>query len=399
MQGKLFNLEKLTNLRREFHKYPETAFNEFKTSERVIDYLQELGIEKSQMKRMAKTAVVVDIKGQAKASGNPKVICLRADMDALPMSEENPHLSYQSVNEKAAHMCGHDGHITCLLSGTAKILEHIHQIPEDKCVRLLFQPAEEGGNGGAKPMIEEGCLDGADEVYGFHNMPQIKEGIIAVKEGPMMAEGTLIKINIIGKGGHGSQPEKCNDPLQPAIDLHVKLRDIISDFKTKGVLFSCTLPVLQVGEADNVIAETGHIAGTLRCFESAFTGVFKEALVKLLDEVTNRYNCKYELNYWTYYPVVLNSKAEADNVFRVASKAFGEGSVTKEDLPIYASEDFSFYLQNKRGAFFFIGTKKENQQDPLSLHNNHYDFNDDIIEKAATMWLKLIEDRFDISFN
>jgi len=347
---------------------------------------------------MAKTAIVVDIKGKAPKSGKPKTIAYRAEMDALEMTEENPHLEYQSPT-KAAHMCGHDGHVTCLLGGVSKILERINEIPEDKTLRLLWQPAEEK-YGGANPMIQEGCLEGVDEVYGFHNWPTIPEGYIAVKDGSMMSQVTFIHIEFIGKGGHGSAPQKANDPLQPAIDFNLKFREIVNEFKAQGKekLFVSTLPYFQVGEAPNVIAERAIIKGTLRSFDPELTLEFKSKMNAAIDEVCLKYNCKSDKELITNYPALINHKQEVENVKRVAAKVYGADKVTEEGLPVAASEDFSFFIQKRPGAFFFLGTAKEGQE-PLMLHNSHYDFNDNVIEKASEMWLRLAEDRFEIELN
>ena len=395
MDTKIFDLEKLIDLRHQIHSEAEQSFLEFKTTEKIINFLFSIGIDKSSIRRIAKTAIVVDIKGKAPKSGYPKTIAFRADMDALEMTEENPLLEYQSKT-KAAHMCGHDGHITCLLGGVCKILERINEIPEDKVVRLLFQPAEEK-YGGAYPMIQEGCLEGVDEVYGFHNWPTYPEGMVAIKSGAMMSQVTVINITFIGKGGHGSAPQKANDPLQPAIDFHLKFREMINEFKAQGKekLFVSTLPYFHVGEAENVIAEKAFVKGTLRSFDPKFTLEFKSKLNAIIDEVCDQYKCKADKRIITNYPAVMNHEKETDHVKRVASKIFGAENITEENLPVYASEDFSFFLEKKPGAFFFLGAAKK-EKEIVGLHNSHYDFNDDIIEKAAEIWFRLAEDRFDL---
>jgi len=323
-------------------------------------------------------------------------------MDALPMKEDNPHLEYQSIHSNAAHMCGHDGHMTCLLGGISKFLGNWDKIPEDKVLRLLFQPAEEAGiiGGGAKPMVEEGCLDGVDEVYGMHNWPSIPIGKIAIVAGPMMAEASHIRISFIGKGGHGSAPEKANNPLNPAIDFHVKFREMDKELHEQGKQFVCTLPYFHVGEADNVIAERSYLKGMLRSFDNAFTQEFKGRLQKILDEVCEKYKCQSEFVFVTSYPAVINAETETKHVIRVAEAVYGKESVIEEGLPVFASEDFSFFLQKRPGAFFFVGTWDQTQQsEPLMLHNLRYNFNDDAIEKVSDLWCKLAEDRLELNFD
>jgi len=399
MQNKLFDLQRLISFRREIHQFPEIAFEEFKTAERIIKYLNDLGIDQKSIRRIAKTGIVVDVKGKGPSSGNSKTIAIRADMDALPMKEDNSHLEYQSTNDNAAHMCGHDGHVTCLLGGLSKILEHWHQIPENKCVRLLFQPAEESLESGAKLMVEEGCLEGVEEVYGMHNFPTYPIGTIVVKSGPMMAQSVHIKITFIGKGGHGSQPEKANDPLQPALEFHAKLKELNQKYKDEGKTYVCTFPVLQVGEAINVIAEKAFLGGTLRSFDNDFAVEFRDKLQQIVDEICEKYKCKSDFSFRFGAPVVINAEKETGHVRKIACKLYGEDNVTEEGVPVYASEDFSYFSNKIPGAFFFVGIWEKTKQPIMSpLHNLHYNFNDDIIGKASEFWFRLVEDRFEIQF-
>jgi len=355
MESKLYNLEKLITFRRDVHKHPEIAFCEIETSKKIINFLHDLGIQDSSIKRMAKTGIVANLTGKAPKSGKPKIIALRADMDALPMKEDNPHLEYRSIVDNAAHMCGHDGHVACLLGGVSKLLEHWHEIPEDKTLRLLFQPAEEAPalGGGAKPMIEEGCLDGVEEVYGLHNHPGGLLGTLNVVDGPEHAETNDIFITLIGKGGHASMPEKANDPLQIAIEFHVRLKELTAEYKQKGKMFVCTLPYLHVGETNNVIAEKCLIKGTFRSFDHGFTLEYKSRMEGILDEVCKKYQCQRELEWVTGYPVLVNSEKETEIVRRVGRKVYGENNVSGADLPAYPSEDFAYYLQKVPGCFFF----------------------------------------------
>jgi len=263
---------------------------------------------------------------------------------------------------------------------------------------LLFQPAEEAGyiDGGALPMIKDGCLDGVDECYGMHNFPTYPVGTIVVKAGQMMAQASHIKITFIGKGGHGSAPEKANDPLQPALDFHYKLRELIKNYKEsgKGNLFSCTLPMLHVGEAINVIAERCSLGGMLRSLDNDFTVEFKGKLQEILDEVSEKYKCKYEWDFHYGYPVVENHAVEADHIRRIATEVYGADGVTDKGVPVFVSEDFSHYINKVKGAFFFMGTwDTEKQAEPLMLHSLHYNFNDETIEKMSEMWLAIAKDR------
>ena len=197
--------------------------------------------------------MVVNIKGKAEPKGNDFCIALRADIDALPMKEDNPTLEYVSVTN-AAHMCGHDGHTTCLLGGIALIMDNLDKIPSNKTIRCLFQPAEEVVQG-ALIMIKEGCLEGVDEIYGMHNYPLIPEGEIHFSSGVVMAESNIIKLTIIGKGGHGSDPKLSNNPIIPASKIYLRYLALIDKFKNEGHNFNSTLPVFHAGSAFNVVPD------------------------------------------------------------------------------------------------------------------------------------------------
>jgi hippurate hydrolase len=398
---KLFDLEKLITLRRDIHKHPELAFNENETAKKVINYLSALGIDNSCISRKAKTGIVVDIKGKGKESGKPFTIAFRADMDALPMKEDNPHLDYCSINENAAHMCGHDGHVTCLLGGVSRILEHWEEIPSDKTLRLLFQPAEEAPilGGGAKPMIEEGCLDNVNEVYAFHNTPRDALGALTVIPGPMLAETNTIQITIIGKGGHAMSPEVANDPLQRAVDFLSKVRELTAEYKEKNMKFVFTIPTLHVGETHNVIAEKAFLKGTFRSFDHKFTEEFKSRVQSIMKEIESSTGCTFEMDWVTGYPVTVNAIEQTEIVTKVAKKVYGESNISTHLLPAYGAEDFSYYLQKVPGCMFNLGTwDKSKNSEALSLHNLHYNFNDDAIPQASEMWMRLAEDRFGLKF-
>ena len=221
------DLDRLVLFRRDVHQNAEIAFKEFETSKKIKDHLISYGIEESNIKPCAGTGLVVDIIGTGESTTDGiNTVALRADMDALPIPENNPTLPYKTTTP-FAHMCGHDGHMATLLGAAEVMIKNRHKIPKDKRVRLLFQPAEEGP-GGALPMIKEGCLEGVDEVYGYHNIPNFDEGDVRVIDGPIMAEVTVVKIKVIGKGGHGSVPHMLNDVISAATAIHTALHTVKS---------------------------------------------------------------------------------------------------------------------------------------------------------------------------
>jgi len=390
----LYDLQKLTDFRHDMHMHPELAFQETRTSAKIAEYLLNLGVPKENMRKVAITGLVVDIEGTAPPSGKPLCIALRADMDGLPIKEENPSVSYKSVTE-AAHMCGHDMHVTCLLGGASKILEKQHLIPSDKKVRLLFQPAEET-TGGALPMIKEGAMEGVDEVYGFHNEPWDKPGKIYVMPGYVMARCTTLDISIIGKGGHATlvDTDLVNDPLEPAMQIKMAMKKLVKEYKEKGEKFVLCVQYIKTGNVRNVISETCEMKGILRTYNEDFCVEIQERLKSMIAEICREYNCRVDLDFKSSYPAVFNSEKETEHVVRAARRVFGEENISQGKLPLFGGEDFAYFSREKPGAFFFLASAR-NEGDVL--HSNNFDANDELIPLASEMWLRLIEDRFDLN--
>jgi len=394
MKSPHYDLDKLVAFRHDLHKHAELSYKEIRTSNKILEYIKNLGISENNIQKVAQTGLIIDINGTAPASGKPFCVALRADMDGLPIKEVNPEIDYESVTE-AAHMCGHDMHVTCLLGGASKILEKIDQIPQDKKLRLLFQPAEESV-GGALPMIKEGALEGVDEVYGFHNWPWDKPGKLYVKKGPMMAGISEIVLTIHGKGGHSSTPDLLKDPLQPAIDIYAELRNLIKEYKDKGEKFTICLPYIKTGNAPNAISDTCVIKGALRYLEEDFAKEFHERLRTLIEENVKKHNCHADILIEIMYPSTHNTEKETTHVIEAGKKIFGEENVLDDPrLPVYGAEDFSYFTQHRPGAFFFLSSAR-NEGDVL--HTNKFNANDDLIPLASKMWLKLIENRFGVTF-
>uniref|UniRef100_A0A7S2FJM7 Peptidase M20 dimerisation domain-containing protein n=1 Tax=Haptolina brevifila TaxID=156173 RepID=A0A7S2FJM7_9EUKA len=256
----------IATLRREIHANPEPGFEEYETHKLLKRMLNELaGIELTAMRTSAKTGLIVDIVGvgTAAAAGPIKVIALRADMDALRMTEGKNGLLYRSTNEGVAHLCGHDGHMASLVGAAALIQRRAKSIPSGCMVRLLFQPAEEGP-GGADPMVKEGCLESVDEVYGYHNWPSIPMGKLAVCPGPLMAHPTEFKIRIDGKGGHGSQPQFAVDPVLVSAHVIVALQSVVSRSVASKEQAVLSVTMVHGGEVNNVIPDTVTLGGTIR---------------------------------------------------------------------------------------------------------------------------------------
>lgn len=387
--NKLFDIQRLIGIRQQFHKFPEIGFEEVKTQQTIRDYLLSIGIPEDKIRTCAKTGLIVDIIGKGpKVEGSHKTIAFRADMDGLLMTENNPQLEYHSVT-KAAHMCGHDGHMTCMLGGVTLLMENIDKLPENRTAKIFFQPGEEGC-GGALAMVQENCLEGVDEVWGLHNVPWDPVGKIFVKAGAMMAGVRFIKIHIEGKGGHSSLKDQLHDPVFPACELAVEAEKILvtefAEWNNKDIIFS--MPAIDSSKSANVFPDKAMISGTLRTFNEEVASKFVARLYTLAEEISVRRNVKISVTIPFGAPVVSNDKALSDEL-----KAIFGDKVTDENVPIRASEDFSEFSNRVPGCFFFVGVGK---QSGATLHVDNYNFNDDVIEDVSYYWLKIMQQKLNM---
>ena len=309
------------------------------------------------------------------------------------MPEKNPGLAYKSTTEWA-HMCGHDGHMACLMAAAQVITANRSNLPSNKGVRLLLQPAEEGP-GGALPMIKENCLAGVDEVYGFHNIPNFDEGDIRVCEGGFFAAATVVKIRIVGQGGHGSTPHKLTDPISAANAVYQALHTIASRNIDSRQNFVFTLCNFSAGHTYNVFPDDAFMQGTIRSYDEATLVRVCQRIEKICTDVASAMECKAEVNINRLYPAVINHATETEHVKRLALKWFGPSHFSQDDLPLTAGEDFSYFLQKRPGCFFALGTKKPGTK-PMTLHTSNYDFNDDMVATGGYFWIRLVEDRLGV---
>lgn len=393
-KGPHFDLSKLKEIRHWLHEHPELSEEEFETMKKIKSVIvDDYQVDEKKVTLCGKTGWFVDIYGKGEACGKPKLIALRSDHDALPIPEKNPHLEYESKNKGVGHMCGHDGHTTCLLGGMAVLLDNLNKIPSDRGVRFLFQPAEEGRNGAGK-MIRDGCLEGVSEVYGCHNLPNrdYKEKLL-VSDGAMMAAFTMIKIKIHGVGGHGSCPEKCKNPLPVAAKVFLEVNEGLAKYqKEQSQKMRFSLTAFNGGHTFNVIPPLAEIMGSARTFEKEdperVMSLIRNAVEKICADSDFTFDCELRT---LDGGAVINTPKNAQYVRQVAEQMYGKDLVSDRDLPIYASEDFSEFLNVVPGCFFFQVGK--NLPSGTTLHSDMYDFDDSIIEDLSTFWFKLSESR------
>jgi len=372
---------RLIALRHDLHAHPELAFEEHRSSDVVAAFLQSLGLEVH--RGLAGTGVV----GVLRNGDSPRAIGLRADLDALPLHEQNlfPH---RSRHDGRMHACGHDGH-TAMLLGAAQALAGDSDF--NGTVVFIFQPAEES-DGGARVMIEQGLFERfpVDAVFGMHNWPGLPAGQFAVHSGPVMACADQFDIVLSGHGGHAAMPQQARDPLVAAAALVQALQTVVS--RTLDPLDPAVLSVTRFfsgGEAYNVIPSEARIGGTVRAFRAPVQDQIEAALERLATGIAAAHGVQAHLNYRRGYPPTLNSAAEAALCTEVARAAAGDGNVRNDLNPSMGAEDFSYMLREKPGCYVWIGNGMA--EGGCMLHNPHYDFNDAILPLGVRYWVELVK--------
>lgn len=369
--------DELIAMRKDFHKHPELAFNEVRTSGIVAEKLQSWGIETHT--GLAKTGVV----GVLKAGNSDRKVGLRADMDALPIEEANT-FEHKSVNEGVMHACGHDGHTTMLL-GAARYLAETKKF--DGTVYLIFQPAEEN-YGGGKVMIDEGLFEKfpADTIFGMHNWPGMDLGKFGMRVGTAMAAYDRFDITITGVGAHAAKPDGGIDPIVVGSNVVSALQSIVS--RNVPPLESAVISVTQfhAGTTYNIIPETAVISGCTRSLNKEVQAQIESTMDRIIDGVCKAYGATYTLDYQHGYPTTVNTAQEVAVAHAVTSELVGEKNVNPDLEPTMGSEDFGFMLEEKPGAYIVIGNG-----DSAGVHNPNYEFNDDALTLGAKYWARLAE--------
>ncbi|MBO9477736.1 amidohydrolase [Shimia sp. R11_0] len=370
----------ITGWRQDIHAHPEILYETHRTSAFVAEKLTEFGCDEV-VAGIGRTGVVGLIKGKTDRLG--KVVGLRADMDALPMQEQTG-IAYASKVDGAMHACGHDGH-TAMLLGAAKYLAETRNF--DGCVAVIFQPAEEGGNG-ALAMVQDGMMErwNIQEIYGMHNSPGLPVGTFALRKGPLLAAVDFFTIEIVGRGGHAAQPQQTVDPTLMGTQLHLALQSIVSrnvDPTERAVL---SVTSFQTGaDVYNVIPHTATLKGTVRTFDPKVQDTIEARMQAVAQGIAATHGGEVRLDYQRITPATINSDAQAGFAEEVAKAVVGGC----EEAPlVMGGEDFSYMLQARPGAFIMVGNG-----DSAALHHPEYDFNDDAIPYGSSFLSELIERR------
>ncbi|MGB5864459.1 MAG: M20 aminoacylase family protein [Sulfitobacter sp.] len=368
----------MTTWRRHLHTIPELQFECHQTAAFVAERLREFGVDEIH-EGIATTGIVAIINGQ----GDGPTTGLRADMDALPMTEETG-LDYASKTEGAMHACGHDGHTTMLL-GAAKYLAETRNFAGK--VVLIFQPAEEGG-GGAEVMCQEGIMErfGIREVFAMHNAPGLPEGMFATTTGPIMAAADTFHIHIKGRGGHGARPHETADPVVTACGIVQALQTISSRNLNPEKQLVISTTQIHTGTIDNVIPDTAYINGTVRTFDKDVQAMVVERMEQIVSNVAAGYGLSAELVYDYGYPPTVNHAAQTDFAVDVAREVVGEAQVVSDMPPVMGAEDFAYMLEARPGAYLMLG-----QGEGPSVHNTKYVYNDEISPIGASFLARVVE--------
>ena len=366
--------------RQDFHAHPEILYDVVRTAGIVEARLREFGVDEI-VTGVGRTGVVGIINGRRNISG--RTIGLRADMDALPVTEQTGK-DYASTVPGKMHACGHDGH-TAMLLGAAKYLAETRNF--DGRIALIFQPAEEGGAGG-KAMLDDGLVEkfAIDEFYGLHNWPGMPAGHFGIRAGGIMAATDRFYIDIVGRGGHAARPQTTIDPIIVAANMIVGLQSIVSrnvDPLSNAVL---SVTMVEAGEADNVISRTAKITGTVRTLDLAVQDLIEQRLVDFVPQFAKSFGAEASVRYARGYPVTVNAEHQTEFAADVARDVAGPDRVDADTPPSMGGEDFSFMLERRPGAYIFLGNGPS-----AELHTNQYDFNDDIIPVGVTYWVRLAE--------
>jgi hippurate hydrolase len=374
------NHDDLTAIRRDIHAHPELGFEEHRTADIVAEKLTSWGIEVT--RGIGKTGVV----GTLRVGNDPRSIGLRADMDALPILEANT-FAHRSQHNGKMHACGHDGH-TAMLLGAAHYLSESRNF--EGCVHFIFQPAEEG-IGGARAMIEDGLFTQfpCDSVFGMHNRPGMEIGKFAIRPGPMMAGGAMFDIHITGVGAHGARPESGVDPVVIASQIVMAAQTIVSRNIRPRDTAVVSITQIHAGDAYNVIPQTAQIMGTARAFSMEVLAMIEDNLRRLAENIAAGFGATAELDFRLEFMPTVNNDAETQFAIECAAELVGAERVNGDIPMIMASEDFSYMLNERPGAYIMVGNGAG--EGGCEVHNPAYDFNDQAIPYGAAFFATAVE--------
>ncbi len=381
LKEKLFNLiEKkesdMIDIRRHLHQHPELSFEEVQTAEYIKSFYEGKDVKLTQPLEK-EHAIIVEIKGGQEG----RTIGLRADFDALPITEETD-VPFKSQNEGVMHACGHDAHTAYLMGLADALIEIKEELPGT--VKIIHQHAEEKPPGGAKALVESGALDDLDEVYGIHIVPVAGPEFIGYNKGPSFSGSSTFKLTINGLGGHAASPHKTHDALVAGTNFVNAIQTIVSrriDPLDMGVV---TIGAFEAPGGYNVIQDKVTIKGTARYLNPELEETMYQEIKKIADSVAVGFDIEYDLDYQFGYPVLYNHPEQTDKVAEILSNSKGDYFQQLVEIPqVTGSEDFAYYLQKIPGSFYIVGSKPEGVTEPYMNHHPKFDVNEDCLQVAA----------------
>jgi hippurate hydrolase len=374
--------DEFVGLRKDIHRHPELGFKEFRTSDLVAERLTKWGYAVT--RGLGGTGVV----GQLRRGTGSRRLGLRADMDALPITEETG-LAHASCHAGVMHACGHDGHTAMLLAAARYLAEHGRF---NGTLNLIFQPAEES-LGGAKKMIEDGLFIQfpCDAIFGMHNMPGLAQGQLLLCDGPVMASSDYVTITLDGKGGHGALPHRAADPVVAAASIVMALQTLVSRNVDPLQAAVVTVGALNAGHANNVIPQKATLLLGVRALDREVRKLLEARIKALVRAQAESFGVRAEIDYQEGYPVLVNTGAETDFARQVAVELVGAERVVLRGKPQTSSEDFAFMLEQVPGCYLWIGNGVGDSVGACMVHNPGYDFNDAILPVGAAYWTLLAQ--------
>lgn len=377
-------------LRRDIHAHPELSFQEYRTAERIEKELLSYGL--SVIKGLASTSVIGVLKGRDQGQTG-RSIAIRADMDALPITELNT-FEHASCEAGKMHACGHDGHVAIALAAAQYLSKQTALF--EGTVYFIFQPAEEAG-GGAQVMVQEGLFDtcAIDTIYALHNWPGLALGQVAVSQGPVMASSNEFRIVVSGKGAHAAMPHLAKDPIPVACELVQAFQTVISRNQSPIEAGVISVTMFHAGEATNVIPDRVTLQGTVRTFSFDVLDKIESRMREISHHLCAAHQMSGEFVFERHYPPTINHIDAVSALKKAAQRIVGQERVIKQE-PTMGAEDFAYFLLQKPGAYFFLGSGQSVGQEhnqacsPCALHQSHFDFNDELIPIGASLWVSLV---------
>ncbi|MFN0060698.1 MAG: M20 family metallopeptidase [Planctomycetota bacterium] len=368
--------EQVIAWQRDIHAHPEIGFDTVRTAALAAAQLRKVGLKVRE--GVGRTGVVADLD----VPGARRRIAFRADMDALPMDEEN-ELSYRSTIPGRAHMCGHDAHTAMLLGAATALASSGAKLPTS--VRFIFQPNEEALPGGAPAMIADGCLDGVDRIFGMHVWPIIDTGAVGIVEGPALAQPDTFRIVLDGTGGHAAAPHACADIVLAAAQIVTALQSIVARNVDPMESAVVSVTTLRFGTADNILPAHGEMRGTIRSFKSPVGELARTRLCEIATGVASALGVKATVEVALGYPVTNNDPESC----RIAARALAGSIPQTPATPVLGGEDFAYYQQKIPGAFLFLGTRNTAKGLIYFCHHPRFQVDDPALEVGVRTWLHI----------